>query len=88
MVDLQATKPELGMGYNFPGNERSEVPSLIQESGNVGIDKIFLSDLKQFGRTIYHGGRFGFKDGSKPKNPRSKNFYKTYGRFSIITFCW
>jgi hypothetical protein len=64
---LQATgAPELGMGYNFPVGQSGVLGLSAAPSGNVGMQfKMPLS-----------GGRFGFKDGSKPPNPGRRNFMK------------
>ena len=64
---LQATgTPELGMGYNFPVGQSGVLGLSAAPSGNVGMQfKMPLS-----------GGRFGFKDGSKPPNPGRRNFMK------------
>jgi len=74
---LQAVgAPELGMGYNFPVGQRGILGVGVAPSGNVGAQlKIPLS-----------GGRFGFKDGSKPKNPGRRTFLKGMAGLAAIPF--
>ena len=74
---LQAVgAPELGMGYNFPVGQRGILGVGVAPSGNVGAQlKIPLS-----------GGRFGFKDGSKPKNPGRRTFLKTMAGLASLPF--
>ena len=74
---LQAVgAPELGMGYNFPVGQSGILGVGLAPSGNVGAQlKIPLS-----------GGRFGFKDGSKPKNPGRRTFMKTMAGLASLPF--
>ena len=74
---LQAVgAPELGMGYNFPVGQSGILGVGVAPSGNVGAQlKIPLS-----------GGRFGFKDGSKPKSPGRRTFMKTMAGLAAIPF--
>ena len=74
---LQAVgAPELGMGYNFPVGQSGILGVGVAPSGNVGAQlKIPLS-----------GGRFGFKDGSKPKNPGRRTFIKTMAGLASLPF--
>ena len=74
---LQAVgAPELGMGYNFPVGQSGILGVGVAPSGNVGAQlKIPLS-----------GGRFGFKDGSKPKSPGRRTFMKTMAGLASLPF--
>ena len=74
---LQATgAPELGMGYNFPVGQSGILGVGVAPSGNVGAQlKIPLS-----------GGRFGFKDGSKPKSRGRRNFLKLMAGLGSLPF--
>ena len=74
---LQAVgAPELGMGYNFPVGQSGILGVGVAPSGNVGAQlKIPLS-----------GGRFGFKDGSKPKSPGRRTFIKTMAGLASLPF--
>ena len=74
---LQAVgAPELGMGYNFPVGQSGILGVGVAPSGNVGAQlKIPLS-----------GGRFGFKDGSKPKSPGRRTFLKTMAGLASLPF--
>ena len=74
---LQAVgAPELGMGFNFPVGQSGILGVGVAPSGNVGAQlKIPLS-----------GGRFGFKDGSKPKSPGRRTFMKTMAGLASLPF--
>ena len=74
---LQAVgAPELGMGYNFPVGQSGILGVGVAPSGNVGAQlKIPLS-----------GGRFGFKDGSKPKSRGRRNFLKLMAGLGSLPF--
>jgi len=74
---LQAVgAPELGMGYNFPVGQSGILSVGAAPSGNVSAQfKMPLS-----------GGRFGFKDGSKPKDPSKRSFLKLMGGLAAIPF--
>ena len=74
---LQAVgAPELGMGYNFPVGQSGILGVGVAPSGNVGAQlKIPLS-----------GGRFGFKDGSKPKSPGRRTFLKGMAGLAALPF--
>ena len=74
---LQAVgAPELGVGYNFPVGQRGILGVGVAPSGNVGAQlKIPLS-----------GGRFGFKDGSKPKDPSRRTFLKGMAGLASLPF--
>jgi hypothetical protein len=74
---LQAVgAPELGMGYNFPVGQSGILGVGVAPSGNVGAQlKIPLS-----------GGRFGFKDGSKPKDPSRRTFIKGMAGLAALPF--
>ena len=74
---LQAVgAPELGMGYNFPVGQSGILGVGVAPSGNVGAQlKIPLS-----------GGRFGFKDGSKPKDPSKRTFIKGMAGLAALPF--
>jgi len=67
---------ELGMGYNFPVGESGILGVGVAPSGNVGMQfKMPLS-----------GGRFGFKDGSKPKSRARRNFLKLMAGLGSLPF--
>ena len=74
---LQAVgAPELGMGYNFPVGQSGILGVGVAPSGNVGAQlKIPLS-----------GGRFGFKDGSNPKDPSRRGFMKLMAGLASLPF--
>ena len=74
---LQAVgAPELGMGYNFPVGQSGILSVGAAPSGNVSAQfKMPLS-----------GGRFGFKDGSKPPNPGRRSFLKLMGGLAALPF--